>query len=106
MEWWRNCLPFFLNGGVVGVGGETQPCTHSEGAMALLPAMVQAVQVALDSLMKGRTVVVVAHRLSTIRNADRIVVFRRGAVVEQGTHEHLLASSGPYAELVSSQMAH
>ncbi len=66
----------------------------------------QAVQAALDSLMTGRTVVVVAHRLSTIRNAGRIVVFRRGAVVEQGTHDRLLAAAGPYADLVSSQMAH
>jgi ABC-type multidrug transport system fused ATPase/permease subunit len=69
-------------------------------------AVAQAVQAALDSLMTGRTVVVVAHRLSTIRNADRIVVFRRGAVVEQGTHNQLLAASGPYSDLVSSQMAH
>ena len=71
-----------------------------------LAAVGQAVQAALDSLMTGRTVVVVAHRLSTIQNADHIVVFRRGAVVEQGTHDCLLAAAGPYAHLVSSQMAH
>ena len=70
-----------------------------------LYAVVQAVQAALDSLMTGRTVVVVAHRLSTIQNADHIVVFRRGAVVEQGTHDCLLSSAGPYAHLVSRQVA-
>ncbi len=64
------------------------------------------VQAALDALMSGRTVVVVAHRLSTIRNADRIVVFRKGVVVEEGRHDALIAAAGPYAELVSGQMNH
>jgi ATP-binding cassette, subfamily B (MDR/TAP), member 1 len=67
----------------------------------------QAVQLALDSLMMGRTVVVVAHRLSTIRGADKIVVFRRGAVAEQGSHDSLIGiPGGAYSELVTGQMAH
>jgi ATP-binding cassette subfamily B protein len=64
------------------------------------------VQAALDSLMAGRTVLVVAHRLSTIRNASRIVVFRKGAVVEEGRHDDLVAAAGAYAELVAGQMGH
>ena len=70
------------------------------------PAHSQVVQVALDTLMAGRTVVVVAHRLSTIRNADRIAVFDRGAVVEEGRHEALIAAHRPYSKLVSGQMTH
>ncbi len=64
-------------------------------------------QSALDSLMMGRTVLVVAHRLSTIRSADKIVVFRRGTVVEQGSHDALIGvPGGAYSELVAGQMAH
>ncbi|SCE55388.1 ATP-binding cassette, subfamily B [Streptomyces sp. DfronAA-171] len=55
------------------------------------------VQEALERLMRGRTVFVVAHRLSTIQHADRIVVMDRGRLVEVGTHEQLLAGTGPYA---------
>ena len=66
----------------------------------------QVVQAALDSLMAGRTVLVVAHRLSTIRNANRIVVFKKGVVVEEGDHDELIQAGGAYAELVSGQMHH
>ena len=61
------------------------------------------VQQAMDSLMRGRTSFVIAHRLSTIRNADRILVLRDGDIVEQGTHDELLAMDGFYAELYNSQ---
>jgi len=53
--------------------------------------------------MKGRTSFIIAHRLSTIRNADLILVMEHGDIVEQGTHEQLLAASGPYAEMYNSQ---
>lgn len=64
------------------------------------------IQRAMDRLMADRTSFVIAHRLSTIRNADRILVMRDGGVVEQGTHDELLAADGFYAELYNSQFDH
>ena len=58
------------------------------------------IQRALEVLIKDRTTIIIAHRLSTIRNADRIVVVGQGGIVEQGTHQALLESPGPYAGLV------
>ncbi len=63
----------------------------------------QLIQSAMDQLMQGRTSFVIAHRLSTIRNADRILVMKDGDIVEQGTHEELLAQGGAYKELWNSQ---
>lgn len=64
------------------------------------------IQKAFDTMMKGRTSFIVAHRLSTIREADLILVMRDGHIVEQGTHEELLARRGFYEELYKSQFAH
>jgi ATP-binding cassette subfamily B multidrug efflux pump len=61
------------------------------------------IQKAMDALMQNRTSFVIAHRLSTIRNADLILVIRDGDIVEQGTHNELLAKGGYYAELYNSQ---
>ena len=63
----------------------------------------ERIQKAMDNLMKGRTSFVIAHRLSTIRDADLILVMKDGDIIEQGTHESLLAADGFYANLYNSQ---
>ena len=63
------------------------------------------VQDAFEELMKGRTSFIVAHRLSTIKNADQILVMKAGNIIERGTHDELLARGGFYANLYESQFA-
>ena len=63
------------------------------------------IQAAFNNLMKGRTSFVVAHRLSTIRNADQIIVMNAGRIIEQGNHETLMAQNGFYCQLYNSQFA-
>jgi len=61
------------------------------------------IQAAFNNLMKGRTSFVVAHRLSTIRNADQIIVMNAGRIIEQGNHDTLMAPNGFYSKLYNSQ---
>ena len=61
------------------------------------------IQQSLEELAKGRTVLVVAHRLSTVRNADEIVVLTENGVSERGTHEQLMEKNGLYAKLYNNQ---
>ena len=65
----------------------------------------QQIQKAFEKLMKGKTSFIIAHRLSTIRNADVILVMKSGHILEQGSHEQLIAKGGFYAELYNSQFA-
>ncbi|MBD0347304.1 MAG: ATP-binding cassette domain-containing protein, partial [Coleofasciculus sp. Co-bin14] len=62
------------------------------------------IQQALDRLLSERTAIIIAHRLSTIRNVDRILVLKRGQLVESGSHEELLQENGLYASLYKLQM--
>jgi subfamily B ATP-binding cassette protein MsbA len=74
-----------------------------EATSALDTESEREVQKALENLMKDRTTLVIAHRLSTIKNADRIIVIKDGAIVEQGTHDSLIAQKGEYEMLYNMQ---
>jgi subfamily B ATP-binding cassette protein MsbA len=74
-----------------------------EATSNLDTASEQAVQAAIEKILGGRTVVMVAHRLSTVKNADKIFVLKRGALAETGTHEQLLAAGGLYKGLYEAQ---
>ena len=58
----------------------------------------------MDALMKGRTVFVIAHRLSTIMNSDKIIVLKKGRIIEQGSHENLLSQRGEYYSLYTESL--
>jgi ATP-binding cassette subfamily B protein len=74
-----------------------------EATSALDSVTEKKIQLGLDNLMKGRTVVVVAHRLSTISHMDRILVFDQGRIIEDGSHQQLLIRDGHYARLWNMQ---
>ena len=64
----------------------------------------QLIQASMAELLKGRTTFVIAHRLSTVRRADLILLMEEGRVIERGSHEHLMESRGVYYEMVRRQM--
>ena len=70
------------------------------------PENEHEIQEALSALVRGKTIITIAHRLSTIRDADMILVLKDGDIVEQGTHDSLMAKGGFYAKLYNSQFDH
>jgi len=98
--------------GVKLSGGERQRVAIARAILADAPILVmdeatssldneteRDLQAAMDALMVGRTTIVIAHRLTTIRTADRILIFDQGRIVEQGSHDTLIAQGGLYARL-------
>jgi ATP-binding cassette subfamily B protein len=63
------------------------------------------IQEAISELCRGKTLIVIAHRLNTIRNADRILVIKNGQIVESGSHKELMEANGEYALMISKQTA-
>jgi len=74
-----------------------------EATSALDSEVEAAIQESLDNLMQNKTVIAIAHRLSTIASMDRLVVMDQGRIIEQGTHQELLAKQGVYASLWERQ---
>jgi len=89
-----------LGGGEVrGDPAVERPVRSQDRACRLDPGTEAVVEQALERLMEGRTVIVVAHRLSTVRRADRIITIEKGQIVEDGTHDELIRGKGRYATL-------
>lgn len=77
-----------------------------EATASVDPLTEALIQEGLEAVIKGRTSIVIAHRLSTIKTADRIIVLREGQIIEEGTHDSLLAAGGHYAELYNTYFRH
>jgi ATP-binding cassette subfamily B protein len=77
-----------------------------EATASVDPFTEMQIQEGLDAIMRDRTAVIIAHRLSTVKHADRIVVIDHGQIIEEGTHDQLLAQGGQYAELYNTYFRH
>jgi ATP-binding cassette subfamily B protein len=76
-----------------------------EATAALDSESEEAIREALARLMRGRTVIAIAHRLSTLRNFDRVVMLQDGCIIEDGRPDRLMQAGGPYRELVTQEMS-
>ncbi|MGQ9682549.1 MAG: ABC transporter ATP-binding protein [Anaerolineae bacterium] len=77
-----------------------------EATASVDPFTEAQIQEGLETVLQGRTAIIIAHRLSTVRDADRIIVLRNGAIIEEGNHETLVAAGGHYAELYNTYFRH
>jgi len=77
-----------------------------EATASVDPLTETLIQEGLDTVLAGRTAIVIAHRLSTVRHANRIIVLRKGAIIEEGSHRSLLKANGHYAELYNTYFRH
>jgi ABC-type multidrug transport system fused ATPase/permease subunit len=81
-------------------------CILDEATASIDPLTETLIQEGLDLVLEGRTSIVIAHRLSTVRSADRIIVLRKGEIIEEGSHDGLMARGGHYAELYNTYFRH
>jgi len=77
-----------------------------EATASVDPFTEMQIQEGLETIMRDRTAIIIAHRLSTVRHADRIIVMKNGRIIEEGTHDQLMAHSGHYAELYNTYFRH
>jgi len=84
--------------------GDPRILILDEATSALDAESEEIIQTNLAAIAKGRTVIIIAHRLSAVRQADRIITIERGRITEQGTHETLMRQGGRYAQLYAKQM--
>ena len=77
-----------------------------EATASVDPFTESQIQEALDLILQNRTSILIAHRLSTVRSADRIIVLRQGEIIEHGNHEQLMMVDGHYAELYDTYFRH
>jgi ABC-type multidrug transport system fused ATPase/permease subunit len=77
-----------------------------EATASVDPFTETQIQEGLEIIMRHRTAIVIAHRLSTVKNADRIIVMKQGRIIEEGTHDGLMVQGGHYAELYNTYFRH